>query len=161
MGDKGTASVEEILGQFDITFIRRLSEILAAGQPEDEERLSPVSETTRKVVRIGQTLLLIGVTIDYTNTNPDILIFSASVKLFAGFLFIYAAMRESIEQVTSSGGTTKANKWKMTGSIISTVGSIILFAALLRETAITERSGKAGQAEIPVFFGGTGAFNLS
>ncbi len=160
MGDKEAVSVEELLGQVDTAFIENLAQILAVDGPEEEEFISPVSETTRSIVRIGQTLLLIGVTIDYTNTNPGILIFSASIKLFAGFLFIYAALRESLEQTTVSGGTTKANRWKVTGSIITTVGAIILFAALLRETAITEATGKTGQAQIPVFFGGTGAFNI-
>jgi hypothetical protein len=160
LGEKQSLSVEELLDQMDTTFIRRLGEVLAADQPEDEGIPSPVSETTRRIVRFGQTLLLIGVIIDYTNTNPDILIFSASIKLFAGFLFIYASLRESIEQTTPSGGTTLANRWKITGSIITTVGAIILFAALLRETAIVKATGETGQVQIPVFFGGTGAFVL-
>lgn len=160
MGEKLSPGVEELLGQMDTTFMRRLGDILATDQPEDEERISPVSETTRRIVRIGQTLLFIGVTIDYTNTNPDIFIFSSTIKLIAAFLFIYASLRESVEQAMPGGGTTKANRWKVTGSIISTVGSIILFAALLRETAIERRTGESGQANIPVFFGGTGAFSF-
>lgn len=160
LGEKLSPGVEELLGQMDTTFMRRLGDILATDQPEDEERISPVSETTRRIVRIGQTLLFIGVTIDYTNTNPDILIFSSTIKLIAAFLFIYASLRESVEQAMPGGGTTKANRWKVTGSIISTVGSIILFAALLRETAIERRTGESGQANIPVFFGGTGAFSF-
>lgn len=160
LGVNQLPGVEALLGQMDNTFIRRLGDALAADQPEDEERISPVSETTRRIVRVGQTLLLIGVTIDYTNTNPDILIFSSSIKLIAGFLFIYATLRESVEQATAGGGTTKANRWKVTGATITVIGSIILFAALLRETAITRRTGEAGQVDIPVFFGGTGAFTV-
>jgi len=160
LGEKQSPGVEDFLGQMDTTLIRRLGDILASDAPEEEGIVSPVSETTRRIVRIGQTLLFIGVTIDYTNTNPDILIFSATIKLIAGFLFIYATLRESVEQSIPGGGTTKANRWKIIGSTISVVGAIILYAALLRETAITRRTGESGQAEIPVFFGGTGVFAL-
>lgn len=160
LGEKLPPGVEDLLGQMDTTIIRRLGEILAADQAEEEGIVSPVSETTRRIVRIGQTLLLIGVIIDYTNNNPDILIFSSMVKLTASFLFIYATLRENVEQTTPRGGTTKANRWKVTGVIMTTIGGIILFAAQLRETAIKRRTGEAGQAQIPVFFGGTGAFIL-
>lgn len=140
------------------SFVRYLEDLIAAIPPQDDINVPPLSEETVTIADVGRTFILIGAILDNTVEDPDLLVFSATIKLIAGFLFVKTAFREAKEQLTSNNETTLANKWKIWGSIISTVGAVILYLALLRETGSGRLTDETADLQIFPFYGGTGAF---
>lgn len=89
-----------------------------------------------QIANFANVLILIGSFIVVVTTEESIVKFAAYLKLFAGFLYVYAAYVETQEQQIAPGETTPLNKVKLGGTIISIIGAIILVYVLEGETYI-------------------------
>jgi hypothetical protein len=106
-------------------------------QPETQQQ-DTVLATSAKTAQLANQLLLLGQAIATFVTDNKIIIAASYIKLIAAFLFINAVATESKEQQIAPGVTTPLNQQKMLGSIISTIGAIILIIVLQKETALKE-----------------------
>lgn len=89
-----------------------------------------------QIANFANILILIGSYLVVATTEEKIIKFAAYLKLFAGFLYVYASYVETQEQQIAPGVTTPLNRLKLGGSIISIIGAIILVYVLEGETAI-------------------------
>lgn len=92
--------------------------------------------STEQLVKIINNTTLIGSIIASLAKNDNQTIISAYIKLIAGFLSVYAAIKESKEQQFIPGEVTPLNRLKVGGSIISIIGAIILTYVLLQESSL-------------------------
>lgn len=115
------------------------------------EQINQTQFTSAELVKIINDLLLIGAVLPVASTEDKVIIASAYIKLFAGFLSIGAALLESSEQQIAPGVTTPLNRMKTVGSIISIIGAIILTYVLNQETALRRAGISPPSAPISPF----------
>jgi hypothetical protein len=106
-------------------------------QPETPQQAAGLA-TAAQTATLANQLLLVGQAIAVATTNNQLLILAAYIKIIAAFLFIQAVRLESQEQQIAPGVTTPLNQQKMIGTVVSTIGAIILTYVLQRETALKE-----------------------
>lgn len=113
-----------------------------------------------QIANFANVLFLIGQTVTVVAKDVKVIESAILVKLFCGVLFILAAVLEANEQQIEPGVTTEANRLKVSGTIISIVGSLILTRAFYIEERLKEQGVSFPTATVTPFIAGTAALTV-
>lgn len=92
--------------------------------------------TSAELAKITNNIVLIAAILAVLSTEDNVVLASSYIKVIASFLSIGAALLESKEQQISPGVTTPLNQLKTVGTIIISIGAIVLTYVLQREIAL-------------------------
>jgi hypothetical protein len=113
-----------------------------------------------QIANFANVLFLIGQTVSVTTKDVKVIESAILVKLFCGVLFILASVLEANEQQIAPGVTTEANRLKVSGSIISIIGSLILTRAFYIEERLKQQGVSFPTATVTPFIAGTSAITI-
>ena len=123
-------------------------------QPDAAQSTSQPAKSVQ-LGTLANQIFLLGQAIIVATKNNQLILLAVYIKLFAGFLFVYATILESNEQQISPGVTTPLNQLKFLGASISQIGAIILTYVIQNEIALKEAGiTPANVPVVPPFSGG-------
>ena len=123
-------------------------------QPDAAQSTSQPAKSVQ-LGTLANQIFLLGQAIIVATKNNQLILLAVYIKLFAGFLFVYATILESNEQQISTGVTTPLNQLKFLGASISQIGAIILTYVIQNEIALKEAGiTPANVPVVPPFSGG-------
>lgn len=116
-------------------------------QPDASQSTSQPAKSVQ-LGTLANQIILLGQAIVVATKNNQLILLAIYIKLFAGFLFVYATILESKEQQISPGVTTPLNQLKFLGASISQIGAIILTYVIQNEISLREAG--IGPPSVPV-----------